>query len=487
MRLPCPNRTIPLFFAGVLLALVTPCLAGALEYGKPMYRLYNPYTGEHFYTASYDEALSVNEAGWSYEGIGWVAPSSGDPVYRLYNPYAGDHHYTMSAEERDHLVTVGWRYEGVGWSSDGNVKLHRQYNPYARVGTHNYTYSTEERDHLVSLGWHDEGVAWYGIRTQATSDIDDFESSSYINGPYGWGGYIEGYNGSDSDLIVPTAVRNGSFLERVYSVILDEDDLQTVKTIMFETDNNEIKEIGFSTSHAVELNVSGLVMLQEVTIEAPLINSTLDLSVTDDLTEVTLSGCGVSTIVLGNQPQLNNITIEGSNISSLDLSGCPNLNSVTLVDCPKLSSIDISGLTKMRGFTAERTPLTSIDVSRCTSLIWLDLIETDIESLDVSQSTELAVITVQNEGAGEGIKEIIYNDCPSGGYLTVTSSRIETLALGNCGVESISITNSGNTLKDIDVSGCPRLLQFVVEGNAFSDECRERIEQHPNWSLYWRY
>jgi hypothetical protein len=80
-----------------------------------MFRLYNPYTGEHFYTASEFERDAVVAAGWQYEGVGWVAPEEGVPVFRVYNPYAGDHHYTTSVEERDHLVSVGWNDEGIGW------------------------------------------------------------------------------------------------------------------------------------------------------------------------------------------------------------------------------------------------------------------------------------------------------------------------------------------------------------------------------------
>lgn len=61
-----------------------------------MYRLYNPNSGEHFYTANTVERDKVKKAGWKYEGIGWNAPASGDPVYRLYNPNAGDHHYSAT-------------------------------------------------------------------------------------------------------------------------------------------------------------------------------------------------------------------------------------------------------------------------------------------------------------------------------------------------------------------------------------------------------
>lgn len=144
-----------------------------------MYRLYNPNSGEHFYTADLAERDGLIVVGWRYEGIGWIAPiSSMTPVYRLYNRNAGDHHYTLDPAERDNLIGHGWIYEGIGWYSDDmqGVALYRQYNPNAVAGAHNFTTSAEERDHLVSLGWHDEGTSWYGVATDSgTSEGDDPE------------------------------------------------------------------------------------------------------------------------------------------------------------------------------------------------------------------------------------------------------------------------------------------------------------------------
>ena len=132
-----------------------------------MYRLYNPNSGEHFYTANVTEKDNLVKLGWRYEGIGWKAPvKSNTPVYRLYNPNAGDHHFTRSIDERDRLVSLGWKYEGIGWYSDDaeSVPLYRQYNPNAKSGTHNYTASKSENDWLVSLGWKGEGIGWYGVK-----------------------------------------------------------------------------------------------------------------------------------------------------------------------------------------------------------------------------------------------------------------------------------------------------------------------------------
>ncbi|MFR3686312.1 MAG: MucBP domain-containing protein [Enterococcus sp.] len=134
-----------------------------------MHRLYNPNSGEHFYTAATNEKNHLTKIGWRYEGIGWTSPTSGNPVYRLYNKNAGDHHYTMNANEKNHLVKVGWKYEGVGWYSDTKkaVPLYRAYNPNAKAGSHNYTANYGEQKNLLKHGWRNEGIGWYGIKKTA--------------------------------------------------------------------------------------------------------------------------------------------------------------------------------------------------------------------------------------------------------------------------------------------------------------------------------
>lgn len=138
--------------------------------GDSMYRLYNPNSGEHFYTKNSGEKDILASSGWTYEGIAWTAPtSSNTPVYRLYNPNSGEHHYTTGKVEKDYLVSIGWNDEGIGWYSDDNqgVPLYRLYNPNAtgqyEAGAHHYTKDVTERNSLVAGGWNDEGIGWYGI------------------------------------------------------------------------------------------------------------------------------------------------------------------------------------------------------------------------------------------------------------------------------------------------------------------------------------
>ncbi len=133
---------------------------------ETMYRLYNPNSGEHFYTSSPVERDAVIAAGWNDEGVGWTAPTEGIKVYRLYNSFAGEHHYTSSEAERDMLVGVGWTWEEGGWYSDPNeaVPLYRAYNPNAFANNHHYTLDWGEFQTLLSIGWKDEGVGWHGVK-----------------------------------------------------------------------------------------------------------------------------------------------------------------------------------------------------------------------------------------------------------------------------------------------------------------------------------
>jgi surface protein len=141
-----------------------------------VYRLYNPNSGEHFYTLSEVERDATVAAGWTYEGIGWTAPDESlSPVYRLYS--GTDHFYTMDEEEKDSLVEEGWIYEGIAFYSadaETGIALLRQFNPFVdpeaatnNAGSHNYTTDQVENDYLVSIGWVAEDVAWYGMAPEA--------------------------------------------------------------------------------------------------------------------------------------------------------------------------------------------------------------------------------------------------------------------------------------------------------------------------------
>ena len=135
-----------------------------------MYRLKNPTTGEHFFTANSTEAANVKKAGWIDEtptGGAWKAPIKSDaPVYRLYNPNKKtcNHLYSMNSTEMANLKRAGWKVEGIAYYSDTNksVPIYREYNK--KTGDHNYTTDLAEHNRLTVNGWTAEGIAWYGVK-----------------------------------------------------------------------------------------------------------------------------------------------------------------------------------------------------------------------------------------------------------------------------------------------------------------------------------
>ena len=129
-----------------------------------MFRMYNPNTGEHFYTGSEVERENLIVAGWQYEGVGFTFPANtGAPVHRLFQPSTGEHLYTMDEAEKNTLMAAGWNYEGIAFNSayDTEAVQHRLHNPNATVGAYHFTFSLEERDFLISVGWEYQGIGWY--------------------------------------------------------------------------------------------------------------------------------------------------------------------------------------------------------------------------------------------------------------------------------------------------------------------------------------
>ena len=141
---------------------------GAVVSQGEVCRMYNPSTGEHFYTKDLNERDTLVTLGWNYEEDASFATISATKkgakeVYRVYNPNSGLHHFTLDKNEALTLKELGWAYEGVSFyaydkdSSEGSA-VYRLYNP--NDGQHHWTTNSAERDYLVTLGWNNEEISW---------------------------------------------------------------------------------------------------------------------------------------------------------------------------------------------------------------------------------------------------------------------------------------------------------------------------------------
>jgi hypothetical protein len=141
--------------------------------GYPVYRIYSPVTGRHYWTPNYQEVQSNIQSGWSYEGIAFssispiyqdVAPPVGKLlVYRFYIPQTYEHFWTTNLAERDNMIASGYKYEGVSWYSSSDPSKTPVYRLYApSLNKHLYTTDLNEKNTLSSSGgWNYEGVSQY--------------------------------------------------------------------------------------------------------------------------------------------------------------------------------------------------------------------------------------------------------------------------------------------------------------------------------------
>ena len=146
--------------------------------GADVYRMYNPYNhGDHLYTTSKAEYDGLLKLGWKGEGVKFhvTAPNKstaagfGQAVYRVYNPYNGEHLLTTDPSEVDSLVQLGWQADFDGEPmfyapQGGDVQVTRLFNPYETVGTHLYTIDQDEVDSNVALGWVKDDVAFAAMK-----------------------------------------------------------------------------------------------------------------------------------------------------------------------------------------------------------------------------------------------------------------------------------------------------------------------------------
>jgi peptidoglycan/xylan/chitin deacetylase (PgdA/CDA1 family) len=133
----------------------------------PVTRLYQPATGDHFYTTSASDIAIAESVGFQNDGVGFNAyatSASGVPVYRLYSPLTEKHFYTTSTSDVTIATGVGYQNDGVAFYEDSaasanNVAVDRMYQP--RDYDHFYTTSASDVSIAKSVGYQDEGAVFY--------------------------------------------------------------------------------------------------------------------------------------------------------------------------------------------------------------------------------------------------------------------------------------------------------------------------------------
>jgi hypothetical protein len=128
-------------------------------------RIFNPWSGEHLYSADQNEVKTRTREGWQFENIAWTTPLNGNKINRVYNSRSGEHLFTPYDSEVTKLCGDGWYHEGTAFYGAGSPTAHpiyRVFNPGS--GEHVYTIDKNEVNVLSGQrGWRNEGVQWYAL------------------------------------------------------------------------------------------------------------------------------------------------------------------------------------------------------------------------------------------------------------------------------------------------------------------------------------
>ena len=162
-----------------LLSKVKALQAKIVEVGDtPLYRVYNPNNGDHYFTTDKTEASHLVDLGWKAEGapskvvsnryntvfVGKndkgedvnvaVSANLGTQIWSAYNPNTGEHLLVVEGEA-DALAKVGWVKETPAkfyTAQNGSAAVVRVYNPNTTGPAHLYTNASEAKG-LAKIGW----------------------------------------------------------------------------------------------------------------------------------------------------------------------------------------------------------------------------------------------------------------------------------------------------------------------------------------------
>ena len=148
-----------------------------------LYRAYNISADYHFFTTNSVEwqaavVRGLRDESTNTPGIAvYAGQAPGSlPIYRLYNPNTGKHYYTLNLLERDNLQTIGWRFESIeGFMFDTQVAnttpIYRLYNK--STGTHLYTHELAVRNYILSTfpTWEEHSRFGYAFAWPLTFSI----------------------------------------------------------------------------------------------------------------------------------------------------------------------------------------------------------------------------------------------------------------------------------------------------------------------------
>lgn len=172
--------------------------------------------------------------------------------------------------------------------------------------------------------------------------------------------------------------------------------------------------------------------------------ASLDLTANTNLTEITCSDMGLTSINISNLTNLGRVWLGNNNLSAIDLSSNTNLNYLN-VDSNNFITIDISSNLMLSDFRIRKNGLTALNTSSNTNLTRLYCGDNALTTVDVSALINLT--------------DLFIEDTP-----TLTSLDVSQ----NVNLEDIGV-NGNTSLTSLDLSGLTKLIEVYTHGSQVAE------------------
>jgi hypothetical protein len=163
------------------------------------------------------------------------------------------------------------------------------------------------------------------------------------------------------------------------------------------SDAQSLRVLYLAYNSLMEINLKTLLRLTEVDIEDNFIDSEINVSQSNNLTYIDLSGNPVETLVLPRNPaHLQRIYATATQLSAIDLTGCSQLSELQ-VDDTRIQTLDVSAAgTSLDSLSAYNTRITALNLAQNPQLTSLILSGCNILSLVFPENSQLSYLELYN-------------------------------------------------------------------------------------------
>lgn len=126
---------------------------------------------------------------------------------------------------------------------------------------------------------------------------------------------------------------------------------------------------------------------------------TLDVSMLNNLTQLTCNGNNLTSLKIGSKPKLTMLNCRSNELQTLNIGGCYSLKTL-YCDTNHLQSLNVTGNSELQTLICYDNDLTNLDVSSNSLLTTLYCSNNHLTELDLSYNTKLSEVT-QNMIGGQ--------------------------------------------------------------------------------------